>query len=329
MVYEWLSKKWVKYFIAFAILAFMLLNIRNSCSNLEDFNINIDFYSLLKSCLLCVFFYVNQLMIWYLITKSNKCEITFWETIETKCYTNFGKYVPGKILPYVLLIKKYKDHNKSSKLISYCLALEVVLASLSSIVIFLTSITTSFFNYGYLVAVICFSLLCFSFFIHPFVLNKVIAFVFRLLKKDAFLIKNKYVDLLKIFFSYTINWIIFGFAFTYFINAFFFIESTSFLYLSGAVSISSIIGFFAFFVPAGAGVREGALSYFLGFVLTSPYNSIIAVTSRIWLIISEVIVLLIVSFVSLLGEKTSKRLPFGFIITIFVDLFFTVNFICL
>ena len=48
-------------------------------------------------------------------------------------------------------------------------------------------------------------------------------------------------------------------------------------------------GFYAFFLPAGFGVREGSLTYLLNIVVSGGVGAILAIISRTFNVIGEII----------------------------------------
>ena len=59
--------------------------------------------------------------------------------------------------------------------------------------------------------------------------------------------------------------------------------------LIGVFALSWVAGFYAFFLPAGFGVREGSLTYLLTILASGGAGAILAITSRTFNIIGEII----------------------------------------
>ena len=66
---------------------------------------------------------------------------------------------------------------------------------------------------------------------------------------------------------------------------------SQFLYAAGIYGISCIIGILAIFAPSGIGVREGIMVLGLGLVMPSEYAVIISIVSRLWMSVSELILI--------------------------------------
>jgi uncharacterized membrane protein YbhN (UPF0104 family) len=73
----------------------------------------------------------------------------------------------------------------------------------------------------------------------------------------------------------------------------------------GAYSISWILGFLVLISPGGLGVREGLLAFFLKFAIPTPIATLMALISRIWITIGEVL-FLVLSLIKK-EEKSGKK----------------------
>lgn len=99
--------------------------------------------------------------------------------------------------------------------------------------------------------------------------------------------------------SYGMTWILLGLAFTVFTSAFVPAALGDARAVSGSLAASYLAGFIAL-VPAGLAVREAALVALLGSVPSIPVPAavVIALSSRIWFTLAELLPLLIAPFVS-------------------------------
>jgi len=57
--------------------------------------------------------------------------------------------------------------------------------------------------------------------------------------------------------------------------------------ISGAFSLAYFLGYISFFVPAGLGIREGAMAVLLPSSMTATQKSVISIGSRLWITIAE------------------------------------------
>jgi hypothetical protein len=62
--------------------------------------------------------------------------------------------------------------------------------------------------------------------------------------------------------------------------------------LVGALCASGIVAALVFFVPAGIGVREGALAWLLSFALPDPVAVLIALATRLWVSVADALAII-------------------------------------
>ena len=80
-----------------------------------------------------------------------------------------------------------------------------------------------------------------------------------------------------------------------------------FLFLTGALAISSTLGLIAIFAPSGLGVREGALVYLLSFVMAAPVAVLISILTRIWMTLIEIGLIGVVYLIDRFPNRSERR----------------------
>lgn len=86
---------------------------------------------------------------------------------------------------------------------------------------------------------------------------------------------------------YTLNWGIYAIAFWIFVRSFDLPGGV--LDVAPAFAAAYVLGYVAVFAPAGLGVREGMLTFFLGPVLGAGSAGAVAVIARLWTTVVEVV----------------------------------------
>jgi glycosyltransferase 2 family protein len=295
----------VKTIFVFAVILFITLYLFHNRDIILSLNLEVNGKLLVSSFILLVFYPFFNVIIWYYITKRNKCEISFNKTVVLRLYSELGKYIPGKLWGYGMLIIYYGKEGISKKDISICSFFELLASTLGSILIFIVSlifIENSLIQSYRFIAIIL--LILFFIAIHPKIIEFFSNKVLVLLKKDRISIKLTYTFIFKLVILYSANWMFFGFAFFVFIHSFYNLSSNYYFFITGSLSLSSLIGFFTFFAPAGIGVRESILILTLKNILSIEIATIISITSRIWVTIAELIVILL----TIIYDKTKKIL---------------------
>jgi uncharacterized membrane protein YbhN (UPF0104 family) len=249
-------------------------------------------FLLLLSTLIFTFSYLIQIWAWYLITLRLGIAISPLETLKGWCYTQFGKYLPGKIWLFIGRFYFYESRGKSRRNISVALYFETATLIVSALLLFFIGLI--FFKelksiydgepVWWLVPLALLALLS----IHPLVFQKILNWVLLRLKKESISLSLSYSTILWVLLVCILAWVIGGIGFYLFVESFLFLPSSQLLFLTGSLAFSSTLGFIALFAPSGLGVREGVLVYLLSWTMPGPVAVIISVLTRIWMTLIEI-----------------------------------------
>jgi glycosyltransferase 2 family protein len=286
--------KLVKSLYLIAVFLFIAIFLYNKWNDLINFKLDFRASYLFLSIILLMTFPFLNVIIWFLITKRNNCNISLKKTIILRLYSELGKYIPGKIWGYGMLILYYSKEGISKKSIAVCSFFELITSVLGAVFIFIFSLI--FIDNSEIQAyrsIAFIFLIVFFIIIHPVIIEFFSNKILRLLKREKVSIQLSYFDILKLICLYTINWLVFGFAFFVFINSFYKLSINHYFYITGSLSLSSLIGFFALFAPAGLGVREGILILTLKNIVSVQIAGIISIVSRIWTTVGELLLILV------------------------------------
>jgi len=282
-------------------------------NNLADFNysnitINYIYFSISLFSLLLLFCF--QGFIWSRVLNSNsQLRIPLSSHIRIFVYSQFGKYVPGKIMSYAILINLYQKMGYSKKEIVIASYYDLISGLLATVLFLFTSLLLfkpSFWNlyYDYILYLMIISLLAGA---NPKILNIILSKVLTLLKREQFTISLRYKDLMIFVLLYTANLFIWGIAFFLLVRSLMPIALSNYFYLSFSFALSAFLGFISIVAPAGIGVREGTLIALLKTILSANIASVISIVSRIWMIVAEILLFLIV----LTYDKLKNHTNFG------------------
>jgi hypothetical protein len=226
--------------------------------------------------------------------KSN-CSIDFGKTITARVKAEFGKYVPGRALGLAIILYRYDKEHRSKRLVSFCLLFEYIATLLGAIIVFLISIyfvdIDAFKKYQPLA--LCF-VMCFTILIHPVLLEFILNKIFKLVKYEEIKVEITYADMLKIVLCNVMNWLLLGMAMFFLINAVYSLSFNDVLFVIASFSLASFFGLIALITPAGLGVRESILIIVLSILIPKSIAGVIAVLSRLWLLLAETILFCLV-----------------------------------
>lgn len=285
----------IKYLLVGAIFFFIGKYIYQNIGTLGDFNFHFNILRLSISFLLIIGSLFGQACVWHYITFTDKSAIPFAESLTSWAYSIFGKYIPGKVFGYAMLIYMYSKKGIAKERIAFCALFEIIAPLIAASFIFLISLffidIPIFRKYQYLVIVL---LLVLFILIHPHILGFLLNRILPLFKRERIKMNIGYFHILIIVFFYIVIALIAGLAFYFFISSFINISFGYYFFLTGTFALSGIIGFLAFFAPAGLGVREGVITLALSEILPPSVAGVISLSSRIWITIGEILFLLII-----------------------------------
>ena len=228
---------------------------------------------------------------WMLILHKLDINISFRKSMEIWVASLIGKYIPGKV--WVVLGRVYIGQKLGISKMKMSLAtiLEIILMHSSGIIIFFFSlvfwkqIAFSYQVWTYLVIFCVLSLIV----MHPFVLQRVVKFFLRILKKKEVSVDIAYKDVLSLLAFYLFFWFCTGVSIYFLTKSFYPVTIADLPVISGIWAISTILGVVAFIVPGGIGVREGVAVFLLQSLIPVHLALLVAISARILLTILELV----------------------------------------
>lgn len=274
-------------FALFAVSFFFFREFQKNLVNIQAFNLKLDLRFILLSFAAVVVNYLLTTYAWFLTLNSlSGHKIAFLEGVATVNTSNLMKYVPGKVWSYALQMYWMADAGFSKSLILY-----VNIINLCS-----TLITSMILALSYLV----FSPGIFPRSLTLYLLGALLVFDFLFIKYNSRAFKW-FIGALNRIFKRDIGYyetpvkllcylqvINFVGAFCFGLGAFllcfgigFDIDSNKVLLIMSSLVIADVIGFVAFIVPGGLGVREGVMYLMLHDVSIPALAIILPIATRI------------------------------------------------
>ena len=301
-------KRIVQWVLLTAIFIFLGRIVWENWNQVREAHFTLRVGPLLVSTLIFIASYFIQIWAWYLITLKLGIAIPLKETLESWFYSQLGKYLPGKIWLFLSRLYLYGSKGKSKKTITVAFYLETVTLVMAAGLIFLVSlfslreIPSSYWGISPL-WFIPFFLLAFVF-LHPKVLQVTLNKILGLLKRDPIAISISYGETLWVLGVCVLSWGVGGIGFYFFVDSVFPVVLKDFVFLTGALAISSTLGLIALFAPSGLGVREGVLVYFLSAIMPSSVAVILSILTRLWMTFIEIG---LIGMVYLVGNIKRKK----------------------
>lgn len=221
----------------------------------------------------------------------------------------FGKYLPGHIWTGVGKVYFGSRNHLSVKALGLSAVFELIISTISQIIIalfFLLLIFGQIFPSAYYLPFLALLILGSMVFLHPKILAWFINWLLKALKKKP--IKKEeflsYGIIFKILCFYLLPPLFIGLSFLFFVKSFAVLQGWQYIWLLGAFSAANPIGKLVFFAPGGIGVREGTLAFILQFAFAPVLATLMALVSRLWFILTDIIIL---AFALLFSKLTRER----------------------
>ncbi len=144
-------------------------------------------------------------------------------------------------------------------------------------------------------------------FMIPSNMERMVNLMLKTLKRETVSLGFTVGKAVRIVWWYFLSWLMFGAAFWLFVIAVTGDRSLNPLFLAGAYAVAYVLGFLAFFVPGGLGVREGLLSVLLSSAMPMGVALLIAFLLRLLVTLIELVCVSVLFFRKGLpnGKKTT------------------------
>jgi len=246
--------------------------------------LEINYSSLILSILILLIFFVIYILIYKLLLEKNGGTLSFKKIYTLWFFSQFGKYIPGKV--WVVMGKAYlfQKEGVSKKTAAITVTLEFGFSIIGGLIFALLSLP--FWPKNQIIRSL-YPLLCLIpiglIAVYPSFFERVVNSLLGIFKRERIKLGLSYYEMLSFISIYTLIWIIFGIAFYFFINALYPIAVSSIPAITGMFSFSWSIGFLSFFAPAGIGVREGILTILLSICIPMEVAALVSISSRLWM----------------------------------------------
>ena len=247
------------------------------------------------SCLVFFAAYAILPWIWSKMLGYMGYRLRFFDAWHIYYIGNLGRYIPGKIWAVAGMAYMAEKAGIPATAAATAAVFAQVYSLLSSFVFFLIFLifnVTYFSGYGFIWIAPVFFVIA-VIFMFPRNLEPVLNYVLKKFGREPVRIGITPLAALKIITFYLLSWSFFGTAFWILITAVVGSGQVNLLFASGVWATAYAIGFLAFFVPGGLGVREGIMGLFFMNVLPVSVSIVIAGFSRLLVTIIEIICVII------------------------------------
>lgn len=294
--------RWV--FLAIALIGLLWVIIRN-WDSLVDALAVLPAWIAVGSVMLAVIYVFFTLWSWRVILTDLGSDLDWDASIQLFGVSQIGKYIPGGVWNIVAAAQIGRDYKIPARRSATAMTLAVLISLLSGtgigvITVLGTSVTLQVPTWLIVALLVVLIAL-----LTPPVLNRLIAFGFKLLKRPAPEHQMTAKGLAIATLLAIIAWCVAGVQIWLLAIGFGMQLSVTGLLLSvGAYALAWVVGFLVVFVPAGTGVRESVLGLFFAGILNSGGVLAVVLVSRIAMTIAD---LLFAGVGTLLLRNRKKR----------------------
>jgi len=242
----------------------------------------------------CVFFilgYASLPWVWRKLIHYLGFELSFGNAWDIFFIGSLGRYVPGKVWAIAGMAYMAEKEGIPAAIAGTSVVMAQAYSLLSSVVFFIIFIifrgvqTTEtwllwFLPVGIMMAAV---------FLFPRNLERALNIILRLIGREPITFRITPLTALKMIVWYALTWLIFGIAFWFFVSAITGVGVFNPMFATGVYVISNVVGFLAFVMPAGIGVREGIIGYLLMNSVSVGVGLVIAGLSRFIMTIIEIV----------------------------------------
>lgn len=288
-----LMNKIISFLILLAVLGFLGWKILAGWENISTLKWNFGFNDILLILFFLPLPFFFNVFAWHLVTLSQGEKISFSKNFEAWMFSNFARYLPGGIWQYPSRVFLLSKAGVSKESAVKCLILESLFVVFTGLLIVFLVFPTGQLNVSLkTVEYMLLSILSITLFFLLIKSQKFMNFVSWIFAKAnrpaAFShtqISLKWVPVLVL--AYFLAFL-FPSVILFLLTKEVATLSISSIYVFiGAYAASWLLGYVAFFAPAGIGVREAALAGFLSLYMPFSVSAVVVIGLRVALFVSE------------------------------------------
>lgn len=275
-----------------AILYFLFQNLRRNWQEVARYEWRFDVPRLTLSVLMLCVVLGAMIPIWRAILRRMSYDLPMGKAWRIWFISNLGRYVPGKVWQVLGMAYLCEKEGIPKRVTAVSVMLAQALSTLSAAGLFGLYIALEghridpAWTYSVIVMLVAGVAA-----IHPWVLERLINFVLRALRRDPIRIEVTFGQLLYITGLYTLSWCGYGLSLYVFISSLTSISPRLIGVLIPIHAMAYTAGLLALLAPGGLVVREGLLALFLGYHLPTAVATPSALLSRLWFTVAEILCL--------------------------------------
>jgi hypothetical protein len=285
----------LKVVIVAVVLFFIVRTLLGDWETVRSFDWEIDLRGLLMSLPAFIGAYAFLALAWWRVLHALGFEVSYMTAWDIYFIGNLGRYIPGKVWAIAGVAwmggRAGMSKTATGTAAVYAQAYSILAAFVFSAVLFILSSESGVGLPDWLPLwpMVGAVIVLVAVFVIPGNLERVLNMLLRRVGKQELKFGLTFRDAATLIIWYLMSWVVFGAAMHLFIEAVTGESPFTILYLAGVYAVAGTVGFLAFFVPGGIGIREGVIVLLLGTSLPNGVAVVIAAAVRMIVTIVELL----------------------------------------
>lgn len=275
--------------VLIVILSFWFIHQQIESSNINILDTLFDAKPIIFMSIVCIFgVLILSPIVWKFLMLGSGADVPYRLCFGIWWTTNVAKYVPGKIS--LIAGRAYVARRYGSKVVLESFVWELIISVSSAVIAGLFLLDLEGIATSTKWTLVCVGIASLLPIMSPKFTQAIVRKPFSILGRgewnhDTSMTRKYYSIAL---FLMIVSWVLWGLAHQFILLGLG--VDASLTLLIGSFSIAWLVGFFAFFLPAGLGAREGVFTFNLSLFLSGGIAGIVAVLSRTLNVLVEIIV---------------------------------------
>lgn len=249
---------------------------------------------LVASAVVTVATYAALVQTWRAILQAWHAALPFWTAARIWSVSNLGRYVPGMIWQIGAMGALAQQEGVSATAAAGSAILSTIVNIAAGIAVAMVAgwATLGVLSQGHqALGIVLLAAAAAGLGILPFAMPQVLRVSERLLRRPVPVATLPPRAVLYAIAGNVVAWVLYGLAFEWFVRGLLGVSSGSFTDYVAVWAACYVIGYFFIFLPAGVGPRDAALVVALPalHLTTPPQALLVAVASRLWLTVLEIV----------------------------------------
>jgi hypothetical protein len=272
-----------------ATVWYLTATIQQQWAYLRNFEWRADFPLLVASVLAHAVLLTGGVWIWSRVLLHFEHPPVRVRTMQRIWFlSNLARYVPGKVFQFIAVAQLSRSVGLSGAVLLTSMLVHTGFSLLSAIVVASWTVAGGIFRGVHPAWPALAVTVGAAFAVHPAFLNRLLAAIPRLLKRDVIRWKGRWRDGAALLTLSAASWFGYGAAYHLFIASLIDVPWSLMPALTGVNALSFVFGYVSP-LPGGAGLREVSMKMLLEPYMASGVAAVLAIAARLWTIAAELL----------------------------------------